>query len=70
MDHKRLSDRIMDALKLAIEQKDMAVAEVLNEALELSITRRAGGQAFVERRDVPADYDQVIQKLHLLRTSI
>ena len=68
MEFKRLSDRILYALQLALEQKDLHVSEHLNAALEESLTRKTGGKGFVERRDFTAEYDAAMQKLHELRT--
>ena len=68
LEFKRLSDRILYALQLAIEQKDLAVSEILNKALEESLTRKAGGKGFVERREFTAEYELVMQKLNSLRT--
>ena len=70
MEFKRLSDRILYALQLAIEQKDLKIAESLNVALEASLTRKAGGKGFVERREFTAEYDAAMQKLNSLRTKI
>lgn len=70
LEFKRLSDRILYALQLAIEQKDLQVSEHLNLALEESLTRKAGGKGFVERREFTAEYDLVMEKLHDLRTKI
>lgn len=68
MEFKRLSDRILYALQLALEQKDLEICEILNHALEKSLTRKAGGKGFVERRDFTAEYDAAMKKLHILRT--
>ena len=64
---QRLSDRILDALNLAIEQKDLKTAEHLENALELSMTRLAGGREFVERRDYPPEIEEAMDKLDKLR---
>lgn len=70
MQFKRLSDRILYALQLALEQKDLKICELLNTALEASLTRKAGGKGFVERREFTAEYDAAMEKLHELRTKI
>lgn len=70
MEFKRLSDRILYALQLALEQKDLVVAETLNNALEESLTRKTGGKGFVERRDFTAEYNAAMAKLNELRTHI
>ena len=41
----RLSDRILAALDLALEQEDLKVAELLTRAMEMSMTRNTGGLA-------------------------
>lgn len=68
LEFKRLSDRILYALQLAIEQKDLPVSELLNKALEESLTRKTGGKGFVERREFTAEYDIVMKLLNDLRT--
>jgi hypothetical protein len=50
-DRRRLSDLIVPALELAIEQERLASAEHLLRALEESLTAFGGVDA-VERRDV------------------
>lgn len=66
-DHKRLGDRILYALELAIEQKDLDVAEALNHALEQALTRKAGGPGFSERREYPQDVEDALSKLRALK---
>ena len=63
----RLSDRIVNALDLAVEQEDIKVAEKLNQALELSMTRNTGGGDFIERREYPPEIEQVIERFEALR---
>ena len=50
-DYARLSDLIVEALQLAIRQKDVAIGDMLSRALEMSLTRNAGIRDFVERRE-------------------
>lgn len=64
---QRLSDRILDALNLAIEQEDLKTAEHLEKALELSMTRLAGGREFIERRDYPPEIEEAMENLQKLR---
>ena len=64
----RLSDRILEALKLALEQNDLAVSETLTQALEISITRNSGGGVFIERRDYPPEIEKCMDKLEKLRS--
>lgn len=63
----RLSDRILTALELALEQKDLQICELLNSALDLSMTRNAGGGEFIERRDYPLDVEKAIDELRSLQ---
>ena len=60
----RLSDRILSALELAVEQKDVSISELLKRALDLSMTRNAGGEEFQERRMYPEDIDNALRNLH------
>lgn len=63
----RLSDRILFALELAIEQQDLKIAENLNNALELSMTRNTGGGEFIERRDYPKQIEEALEELRGLK---
>ncbi|MBG78643.1 MAG: hypothetical protein CL570_06410 [Alphaproteobacteria bacterium] len=63
----RLSDRIFAALDMAIQQEDVAIAELLLPALERSMTRNAGGGEFVERRNYPDELVEVIDRLEKLK---
>lgn len=63
----RLSDRILFAIELALEQEDLELAEALNKSLELSMTRNTGGGEFIERRDYPKEIEQAIEKLRALK---
>ncbi|MDD3021122.1 MAG: hypothetical protein PHX61_09145 [Alphaproteobacteria bacterium] len=67
MNSFRLSDRIFYALQLAIDQKDVLTADVLVNALELSMTRNSGGGEFVERRDYPPIVETELKKLQELK---
>ncbi len=67
MTHERLSDKILSALEFAIYQEDKEVAEMLVNALELSMTRKAGGQEFVERRDFPPAIETALTKYEALK---
>lgn len=66
-DKIRLSDRILSALQLALSQKDIDVSEQLAKALELSMTRKAGGGEFVERRSYPLEIEEAMDTLASLR---
>lgn len=63
----RLSDRILFALELALDQEDVAVSEMLLKCMELSITRNAGGRNFTERRDYPAEMAVAVEKLNAIK---
>lgn len=63
----RLSDRILYAIELALEQKDIEIAESLNRILELSMTRNTGGGEFIERRDYPREIEKLIAELRALK---
>jgi hypothetical protein len=65
--YNRLSDRILPALDLALEQKDAAIADLLGRALEMSMTRGAGGKNFVERRQFDEEIKDVLTRLASLR---
>ena len=67
MNHKRLSDRILYALELAVHQEDLKTAETLNKAFELSMTRMSGGEGFTERRDFASDAEDALRNLNGLR---
>lgn len=59
----RLSDRILYALELSLEQEDVPIAENLARALELAMTRNTGGGEFIERRDYPEEIEAAMNKL-------
>lgn len=64
---QRLSDLIVNALELAIEQKDVIIAETLARALELSLTRNSGGAGFVERRSMSEQVEAAFRNLDELK---
>ena len=66
-DHARLSDRILFGLELALEQEDLEIAELLNNALEMSMTRNSGGGEFIERRGYPLEVENVIERFRALK---
>ena len=68
--HKRLSDRVLEALNLAIEQDDVDIAEMLVSTLELAVTRGAGGPDFVERRDFSEDMEKALDKFDELKVRL
>lgn len=66
----RLSDRILSALELALEQDDYKIAELLTRAMELSMTRNTGGGEFIERRDYPPEIETAMDKLDSLKKKL
>ena len=65
---ERLSDRIIYALELALSQQDIELSEILNRALEMSLTRNSGGGEFVERREYPKEIEKMLGELRRLKT--
>jgi len=65
--YQRLSDLILEALTLSLEQKDVVISDILSRALEMSITRNAGGRDFIERRDLSKDVESALEKLYALK---
>ncbi len=65
--HLRLSDRILYALELALDQQDLDLSEALNKALELAMTRNSGGGEFVERRDYPKEIETAMNELRAMK---
>ncbi len=67
--YQRLSDKILDAFKLSLDQKDVDIAEMLNRALQMAMTRGAGGKDFVERREFADDVELALEKFETLRAA-
>lgn len=67
LNKQRLSDRILYALALAIEQEDVKTADALAKAIELSMTRNSGGGQFVERREYPKYIEDIMTRLKALK---
>jgi len=67
LNKQRLSDRILYAMNLALEQEDIKTADALAKALDMSMTRNAGGGDFVERREYPPYIEQSLVRLKELR---
>ena len=65
--YERLSDAVLAALTLAVEQKDLAISDLLSLALDRAMTRGAGGKDFVERREFTEEAETVLKKLGELR---
>lgn len=66
----RLSDRILFALELALEQNDLELSESLNNALEMAMTRNTGGGEFIERRDYPKEIETALIHLRGLKDKV
>lgn len=66
-DHARLSDKILDALEMAVQQKDLEIAVLLDHALDKSMTRNTGGGSFVERRSYTERMEAVSSALNTLK---
>lgn len=65
--YQRLSDLVTQAMRLALDQKDVAIADILSRALEMSLTRNAGGRDFLERREMSEDVNKALDDLILLK---
>ena len=65
-DERRLGDRILAALNLALDQDDLDVAEPLERAFEASMTRFGGPDA-IELRDIPEGMERAYERLDALR---
>jgi hypothetical protein len=69
LEYKRLSDRILFAFELAVEQGDVSIADHLMQAMETAMTRAAGGKDFVERRELAPEYQAAISQYEDLKTA-
>lgn len=65
--YQRLSDLVTQAMRLALDQKDVAIADILSRALEMSLTRNAGGRDFLERREMSEDVNKALDDLIALK---
>ncbi len=65
--YRRLSDKILDALELSLEQEDTDMADLLSRALDLALTRSAGGKDFQERRDYSERIENALISLDALK---
>jgi len=63
----RVSDRILFALEMALDQDDIELSDSLVKALELAMTRNTGGGEFIERRDYPEEINQALDRLAALK---
>lgn len=69
LEYKRLSDRILFAFELAVEQEDLNIANHLMQAMETAITRTAGGKDFTERRELAPEYQAAITQYEDLKAA-
>jgi hypothetical protein len=67
LNKNRLSDRILYALKLSVDQQDAILSDILVNALELSMTRNAGGKEFTERRTYSPEIEAELTKLSSIK---
>jgi hypothetical protein len=63
----RLSDKILEAFALSVEQKDVAISDLLARALEMAMTRGAGGPDFIERREFSDELAKAISLFSALK---
>lgn len=66
VDERRLGDRILNALELALEQENLEVAELLARALEETLTA-FGGPGAIDRRELPDSMLAAFEGLDHLR---
>jgi hypothetical protein len=64
---KRLSDHILDALELSVSQRDVDISDHLARALEMALTRNAGGADFVERREFSDRVAEALSQVEMLK---
>jgi len=69
LEYKRLSDRILFAFELAVDQGDLTIADHLMQAMETAMTRSAGGKDFTERRELAPEYQAAISQYEDLKAS-
>ena len=65
--YHRLSDKVLEALDLSLEQKDFEVSDLLCRALEMAMTRGAGGKEFVERREFSEAVEKALTRMDALK---
>lgn len=63
---RRLGERILQALEMALDQQELEIAEHLATALELSLTR-FGGPGAIDKRLMPPGLEPAFQRLKALR---
>ncbi|MEA1938290.1 MAG: hypothetical protein U9N14_04285 [Pseudomonadota bacterium] len=67
---RRLSDKILSALEQALEDEDVEIAEIIQNALEMALTRQVGGVDFSERRDVSSRILVAFDRLRELKIEV
>jgi len=65
-DERRLGDRIVHALDLALDQGDLEISELLCKALETALTRFGGVDA-IDERELPDTILQAFERVDRLR---
>lgn len=65
-DERRLGDRILHALELALDEDDLETAELLAKAMETALTR-IGGPDSTDLRPPPDGLDAVFERLEAMR---
>lgn len=68
--YQRLSDSILKALELSLDQKDVAISDLLRRALDMALKRNAGERDYIDRRDNSEDIEKAVRKLEELRKSL
>ena len=68
-DERRLGDRILHALELALDQRNLEVSELLCKALETALTG-FGGAGAVDKRPVPESILGAFERLDRLRHEV
>ncbi len=68
--YQRLSDRILEAMNLALDQKDVAIADLLRRALEMTLKRNASSRSQIDRRSAVEEITKAIAKLEALKKTV
>lgn len=66
-EHIRLSDKILEALELSVQQGDLEIGILLDHALDKAMTRNTGGGEFVERRTYTERMEAAQAQLAMLK---
>ena len=65
--YKRVSDKVLEALELAIGQKDPDLSDALARCLEMALSRGAGGKDFTERRHIEDRVQKALEDAYALQ---